>query len=250
MCLIMKKQVILIFVALLLFSFSNSGFGVTLKSTVINDLNNGETDSIQNQRNFRILKVNPFQTLFCEIPVSFEAFYKQKSSIQFQLGFIFPLPEKSELREFLVGLGHNYSDYNSEKYFYRRNPYCNHGLSFKIEFRKYVRHFYYAPQLMYKFCFYKEATFPVYSNSITVNQTESKFSNIFGLGFIIGHQSCYRNLVIDMFGGVGLRQRYMSVTVIKIQNPWHNTEIYPNTKENFDSFYPFVNFGYRFGFKL
>jgi hypothetical protein len=39
---IMRKQVILLFIASLLFSFGNSGFGVTLKSTFFNELNNSE----------------------------------------------------------------------------------------------------------------------------------------------------------------------------------------------------------------
>ena len=72
---------------------------------------------------------------------------------------------------------------------------------------------------MYKYCFYKEAVFPVYGGGVTLDQTESNFSNIFGAGFILGRQSDEGNLVFDWYGGIRLRIRSMSVTVLKIEYP-------------------------------
>jgi hypothetical protein len=244
-----KKKILLIFVISLLFSLDNSSLAATLKSTVY-ELNNGNTDSTGNQGKFKIIKINPFQTLFCEIPVSFEAFHKVDKSIQFQLGFIFPIDEHS-IGLLFESMGTNGTATNKGPFSYRTSPYNNSGLSFKIEFRKYRRSFYSAPQLMYKYCFYKETSFPVFSGNITRYQTESKFSNIFGFGFIIGRQSNNHNLVFDWYGGVGLRQRFMSVKIIKIENPAYNAgTVYPNRKENINSFYPFINIGLRIGIKL
>lgn len=112
-----------------------------------------------------------------------------------------------------------------------------------------MKFFYYAPQFMYKYCFYKEATFPLDRISITIDQTESKFSNIFGLGFIMGRQFEAGKMVFDGYSGIGLRVRSMSVTILKIVDP-PRPVTYPNSKEDFSSIYPFINFGLRIGIKL
>lgn len=246
----MKKQVILIFVALILFSFSNSSLGVTCKSSVINELDNISADT-SHQQHFRIIKINPFQILFFEIPFSFETFHKLNKSTQYQLGFIFPLSEDSELRRELLDIRYNSTSSNEEDYSYRKSPFYNYGLSFKIEFRKYGRHLYYAPQLMYKNCFYKEAIFPIHGAGVTLNQTESKKSNIFGLGLILGKQSYNGNMVFDWYGGIGLRHRSMSIRILKIENPaFLAGTSYPDREKNYRSVYPFINFGLRLGFKM
>lgn len=245
-----EKQVILKLVAILLFSFSNSCPGVSCKSSFSKEPVNISADTSY-QQHFRIIKINPFQILFCEIPLSFESFHDLNKSIQFQLGFIFPLRESSELRRELLDIRYNSTLSNEENYSYRKSPFYNYGLSFKIEFRKYGRRLYYAPQLMYKNCFYKEAIFPIHGGGVTLYQTESKKSNIFGFGFILGKQSYEGNMVLDWYGGVGLRHRSMSVKILKIENPaFPAGTSYPDSEKNYGSFYPFINFGLRLGFKL
>jgi hypothetical protein len=243
-----KKQFNYIFVVLLMFSCVNPGFGVIKNTAFSKQPENVNSDSIQNQRFARILKLNPLQTLFCEIPVTFETFQMVNRSTQFQVGFIFPYSKQPAGRLFET-MGANGTASDKGLFSYRTSPYNNYGLSFKIEFRKYRRFLYYAPQIMYKFCFYKEATFPVYGSGTTRDQTESKFSNIFGLGYVLGWQFYAGRFVFDMYGGIGLRGRSMSVKILKIADP-PRPDKYPNTKENINSFYPFINTGFRIGFKL
>jgi hypothetical protein len=244
-----KKQVKLILFVFLFFSFTDNCLSITLKTEVNADPGKNNSDSVTNHGSVKIIKINPGQVFFSEIPVSFEYFYKQRSSIQFQLGYIFPLNEELPPILLFESMGQN-GDATSEGLFsYMTSPYNNYGLSFRIELREYKRYLYYAPQFIYKYCFYKEAAFPIYSNRITVDQTESKFSNIFGLGFIIGRQFEAGKMVFDGYSGVGLRVRSISVTILKIVDP-PRPDKYPNSKENFTSFYPFINFGFRIGIKL
>jgi hypothetical protein len=244
-----KKQIVLLFIVFLFFSFVSNGFSDVLKIPDYNELNNSKTDSVKDQVHYRILKINPSQILFSEIPVSFEVLYKQKNSVQFQLGFIFPLYQGSIPRNFFESQGRNGDATSDGLFSYRTSPFNNYGLSFKLELRAYGRFLYYAPQFTQKYCFYKEAKFPIYEVNKTIDQTESKFSNIFGLGIMIGRQSYYSNFVVDRYVGVGVRVRFMSVNVLKIED-YPRPVKYPNTKESFESVYPFINMGIRVGIKF
>jgi hypothetical protein len=96
---------------------------------------------------------------------------------------------------------------------------------------------------MYKNCFYKNSIFSIYDGY----QTESKFSNIIGFGYILGRQNDRRNIVFDWYGSVGFRFRVMLVNVLKIQD---GLAFYPNSKKSISTFYPFINLGLRIGIKL
>jgi hypothetical protein len=97
---------------------------------------------------------------------------------------------------------------------------------------------------MYKNCFYKNSLFSVYDGY----QTESKFSNIIGFGYILGRQNAGRNIVFDWYGCIGVRVRLMSVDVMKIEYPL--STLYPDSTEYINSYYPFINLGLRIGIKL
>jgi hypothetical protein len=228
----------------LLFSFGNKSPGNSIKDIVIaesrNDFNN---DSIPGKTSFGVIKINPIQVLFSEIPVSFEVNFPRKRSVQFQLGLIFPFPEKSLERKFFEESGENGEVSSNGLISYRKSPYNNYGLSFKFEFRKYGRYYYHGPQLMYKNCFYKNSIFSIYDGY----QTESKFSNIIGFGYILGRQNDGRNIVFDWYGCIGFRVRLMSVNVLKIQD---GKTFYPNSTKSINTFYPFINLGLRIGIKL
>jgi hypothetical protein len=242
----MNKSFIIISIVVLFLSLTKVGFGITLWKTIDYEFYS-KTDSDLNHVHTKILKVNPLQAFFCEIPVSLEIFHKLKQSTQIQLGLI--LPMNIDYTQLFVG---SPDENTSEGLFsYRTSPFNNYGLSFKTEFRKYGRFLYYAPQLMYKYCFYNKKAFHFRSSGITLNQIESKSSNIFGLGFMIGRQSYYSHIIIDRYAGVGFRLRSLSFRIIEIENPWHSEyNKYPNEEENSVSFYPFINLGIRIGIKL
>jgi len=243
----MGKELVLM---LFFFSFLNRAYSDTLKSKMGDEFDN-KKDSIQDYTDLKILKINPNQFLFSEIPISFEVFHKLKSSTQFQLGFIFPYNQEFPPRHLFESYGRNGNASSKGLLSYRNSPYNSYGLSLKIEFRKYGRYLYYAPQIMYKYCFYNKETFPVDLVSATWDQTESKSSNIFGLGFMIGRQSYHGSYIIDRYVGFGFRARSLSYRIIAITNPWHpEYNKYPNEERNSFSFYPFVNLGIRIGVKL
>ena len=248
----MKKQILPVFIILLLISVSIPSHGNSLNEIVLTgSLDDINTDTIEGRISFAIIKINPFQIILSEIPVSFEYDLPHERSLQFQIGYIFPYIKESVFMKLFESSGRN-GDATSEGLFsYRKSPFNNNGLSFKLEYRKYGKNLYYASQLMYKYCFYKKTTFPVFGGGVTLNQTESKYSNIFGLGFIMGKQYDKGDYVLDWYGGIGLRLRSMSVTILEIQNPAYTTyTVYPNTQENITSFYPFINFGLRIGIRL
>ena len=114
------------FVVSLLFSFGNKSFGNSIKDIVIaesrNDFNN---DSIPGKTSFGVIKINPIQVLFSEIPVSFEVNLPRKSSVQFQLGLIFPFPEKSFERRVFEESGENGEVSSNGLISYRKSPYNN-----------------------------------------------------------------------------------------------------------------------------
>ena len=82
---------------ILFFSLANECLSDILKATVDNEVNGG-TDSIQKQISIKVLKINPIQILFCEIPTFFAVSHEQKKGIQFKPAFIFPLSEELKLR--------------------------------------------------------------------------------------------------------------------------------------------------------
>jgi hypothetical protein len=246
----MKKQLLLILIfGMLSFSVSSIFACKPDKSVFPLSQNNINPDTIAVRVSFGAIKINPIQLLFNEFPVSFEWGFSRERSVQFQLGYIFPSAKNYSFRKLFETTGSN-ADASSEGLFsYRNSPYNNNGLSLKIEFRKNGRYAYYGPQIMYKYCFYKEATFPIYNGSITRDITESKYSNIFGIGYFLGRQWDNDGLIFDFYSGIGFRLRLMSVTTVKIVDSPRPVS-YPNTTENFSSFYPFINLGLRIGVKL
>jgi hypothetical protein len=133
----MKKQAIIKYFILLLFSFTKECPGNNLTEVVIcesqNDFN---IDSIPGEISFGVIEVNPIQPLFGEIPFSFELFRPKEKSVQFQVEFIFPFPEESLPGKFFVESGPNGNASSEGLISYRTSPYKNYGLSFKLEFRK------------------------------------------------------------------------------------------------------------------
>jgi len=239
-----KKQFLPLLIVALLFVFSSRGHCNNLEEIVITgSSDNFKIDTITGKKLFAIIKVNPIQPLFGEIPFSFELFLHKERSIQFQLGLIFPFPEKSMARKFFEESGENGEVSSSGLVSYRKSPYNNYGLSLKFELRKYGKYYYHGPQIMYKNCFYKNSIFSIYDGY----QTESKFSNIIGFGYILGRQNDRRNIVFDWYGCIGFRYRVMLINVLKIQD---GQSYYPNSKEFINTFYPFINLGLRLGIKL
>ena len=240
----MKKYLWTFIVVVCLFVFSGRSFANILKNPVVHPSYSGsDKDSVSKKKPLGIIKINPIQPFFSEIPLSFELFLPKERSVQFQVGFIFPFPEKSLARKLFEESGENGEVSSSGLVSYRKSPYNNYGLSFKFEFRKYGKYYYHGPQLMYKNCFYKNSIFSIYDGY----QTESKFSNIIGFGYILGRQNDRRNIVFDWYGCIGFRYRVMLINVLKIQD---GQSYYPNSKEFINTFYPFINLGLRLGIKL
>jgi hypothetical protein len=222
-------------------------------------------DSIPEKSAFGTLKINPIQLIFSEIPVSFEIYRTPKRSLQFQVGFIFSRRDSKMNQTAFNSNGEEGMATDNGLYSYRNSPFNNDfGINLKTEFRiyskeinspqtiNYRKSFYYAPQLTYKSCFYKDQTFAIHYSGFAHYQTESKYSHILGIGIMFGIQSYNHGLIIDWYGGFGFRSRTMSVTVNKIYSPDSrpNSTIYPNTTSDDVSFYPFINFGMRIGFEL
>lgn len=209
------------------------------------------TDPLTGRRYFGTFKVSTLQVLFSEAPFTFEIFLKEDLSMQIQSGIIFPLESDSFLEQFFRSTGANSTASPVGIISYRNSPYNNHGMSFKLELRKYLSNFYYAPQLMYKYCHYNDIDFPVYIEDKVMNQTESKRSDIFGLGLMLGRQTYFMKQATDWYIGAGFRTRQISATVIKIEDPSsRNTVIFPHKTERSRGFYPFINFGFRLGLVL
>jgi hypothetical protein len=239
-----KNQFLALFIVAFLFVFGSVSLGKNLKETPIPGLiGYSGLDSIPGKRTLGIIKINPIQPFFGEIPFSFELFRPKDRSIQFQAGLIFPFPEKSFQRRVFETSGENGEVTSRGLVSYRKSPYNNYGLSVKLEFRKFGKYYYHGPQLMYKYCFYKNSIFSIYDGY----QTESKFSNIIGLGYILGRQDDRRNIVFDWYGCAGFRYRVMLIKVLKIQD---GQSYYPNSKKFINTFYPFINLGLRLGIKL
>lgn len=240
----MKNQFQTLFIVAFLIVFGSICHANNLNETTITGLfGYSDIDSVQGKKSLGIIKVNLIQPLFGEIPLSFELFPSKERSLQIQVGLIFPFPEKSFERKLFESSGENGEVSSSGLVSYRKSPYNNYGFSFKFEFRKYGRYYYHGPQLMYKYCFYKNSIFSIYDGY----QTESKFSNIIGVGYILGRQNDKRNLVFDWYGCIGFRYRVMLIKVLKIQD---GQSYYPNSKKFINTFYPYINLGLRLGIKL
>lgn len=233
-----KPKFTFLFISLL---FSNNIiFGINTSGSA--------SDSIRGTVTAAVLKINPIQYLFSEIPVSFEFFLpKERSSVQLQIGYIFSLGQKAPFQN----MGPEGEATDEGLFSYRISPYNNHGINVKIELRKYGKHLYYGPQLMYKNCFYKNLGFDISGGMISKRQTENKFSNIIGLGFVIGRQTEDAKICFDWYAAFGLRVRSISVTVLKVvYYDARLTTSYPNESENISSVYPFLNLGVRIGFRF
>ncbi len=208
-------------------------------------------DTIKRENPFLAIKINPFQFVFNEIPVSIEYIFNQKSSLQLQVGYIFPSEKGSFPRWLFEETGTGGTTTDQHILIHQRSPYNSHGLSFKLEMKGTGKNLYYAPQFMYKHSYYNEEIFQVFS-SVPLNQTESKNANIFGFGLMIGRQSYEGILVVDWYGGLGFRINFTSLTILKVENPYtpgHPLSSEPRN-EDFMWVYPFLNFGLRVGIKL
>jgi hypothetical protein len=241
-------------------------FGISNGRMLLNNLNGcSNADSIPEKRALGTLKINPVQPIFSEIPVSFEIYRTPKRSTQFQIGFIFPRRNSRMNQTVFNSNGEEGMATNNGLFSYRRSPFNNDfGINLKTEFRVYSREinspqttnpkksFYYAPQLTYKYCFYKDQTFALHYSGFPHYQTESKYSHILGIGIMIGRQSYNHNFVTDWYGGLGFRCQTMSVTIHEIYSPYAQPgkTVYPNTTNNDITFYPFINIGVRLGFEL
>jgi len=225
--------------------------GLSPDSTSIYNSFDLNTDPLTGRRFFGTFKISTLQVLFSEAPFTFELFLKENLSMQLQAGIIFPLESDSFLEQFFRSAGAKSTASPSGILLYRNSPTNNHGMSFKFELRKYISTFYYAPQLMYKYCIYNEADFPVLIEGRVMRQTESKQSKIFGLGMMLGRQTYFLKQATDWYIGGGFRARQITAKVIKIEDPSsHSNEVYPDKKENSLGFYPFFNFGFRLGLVL
>jgi hypothetical protein len=207
-------------------------------------------DSTNNKKKCVAVKINPVQMIFCELPVSFEVFGKQRYSLQFQVGYIFPKYD-ALLQQFMLGQGHDGDATNTGIFSYRTSPFNNYGVSTKVELRKYGKSLYYGFQLMYKYCYYNKLTFTLEQGGTAFHQTESKDSNIGGIGFILGRQSKRARVVFDWYLCAGMRHRSMNI-VIHEKSPYFHPQVTssPSTSENSTSVYPFVNIGSRIGLKF
>ena len=240
----MRNLVTVFIIEVMLLFLANNSLGKTngLKDDKGSD--NKETDTLKAKVGFGTFKINTVPFLFDEIPVSFEVFLRERHSIQLQIGYIFPKEENSMslfqqgIHEVCNGiLGH------------RMSPYLNYGLSMKLEFRKYRNFFYYGPQVMYKHTYYHQKMFPVEEQHRTMDQTESKVSNIIGAGYAIGWQFYAWRITFDCFSTAGLKLHIMDVTILQKQY-FNFINEYPNEKSSKTMLYPFINIGIRLGIKL
>jgi hypothetical protein len=209
------------------------------------------SDPFTGKRYFGTIKVSTLQVLFSEAPFTFEYFVRDDLSFQFQAGIIFPLEYDSFPEKLFRTSGVNSTASSKGLFSYRNSPYNNNGLSFKIEIRKYLNEFYYAPQLMYKFCGYDQVDFPVYIQDRTMWQTESRRSRIAGVGLMIGKQAYFMKQVTDFYIGAGVRYRNSESTIIRITDRRNfDKSLYPGGKEISNRVYPFFNAGFRLGITL
>lgn len=210
--------------------------------------NNMNIDNVTGKRYFMAIKVNTIQVLFSEAQFSIELFGKKNFSSQIQAGIVFPMRPGFFLQELFESNGPNATAVSKGIFSYRNSPFNNHGLSLKYELRRFGDEFYYAPQLMYKHVWYDEEVFNIWQGDRSLKQTESKSSRIFGVGLMVGKQICYRRQITDWYGGIGIRVRNSTSTVLKISDPsCPGATCYPGVAESRFSIYPIINLGFRIG---
>jgi hypothetical protein len=193
----------------------------------------------------QILKFNPGQIFFGEIPVSWEVLRNKSESIQFQVGILIPYVRK--LPNFI---GSMLPPPSSHVISLRTMPYINYGISSKIELRKYLGKGYFALQGMYKYSAYSNMTFTIWDSNATFetyDQIESKKSHTLGIGIMIGKQTYTDSEVRELYCGLGLRLRILSGVIEADYFPNPVGRIEKNTPFNYNSTYPFINLGMRFG---
>jgi hypothetical protein len=247
----MKRKNIFI-VPLLTFFLSDLSAGITSISNSIRLDNyvNYAKDSASKSKNSYILKFNPVQIILSEFPVSFERINFKNSGLQFQLGYIFPKSKDSRARQLFENMGDNGTATDEGLLSYRQSPFNSSGFSLKIELRTYKLNNYVGMQMLYKNTFYKKSVFPVFMGTVTNDVTESKTSNIFGTGFVFGHQYYEDVFVVDWYGTIGFRIRSMNVRTIMIDYSGPQKSYFPNSLDNYMSVYPYINMGIRLGIKL
>jgi hypothetical protein len=210
--------------------------------------NNMNIDNATGRKYFLAIKFNTLQVLYSEAQFSLELFGNRNMSSQLQVGFIFPMRPGFFLKQFFESYGPNATATSNGIFSYRNSPFNNHGISLKYELRRYGNEFYYAPQFMFKHVWYDEEIFNIWQGSRAVRQTESKSSQVLGLGLMIGKQICYRRQVTDWYGGIGIRVRNTISTVLRISDPGYSGSVYyPDSHESHFSIYPVINLGFRIG---
>jgi hypothetical protein len=255
----MRKQAALILVVFILIFVRKTCLGNSLIIPDPAGINiDSRSDSIPKRIPFATIKINPTQFLFNEIPLSLEVFIPNKKSIQLQIGYIFPFDndyynnlEPDNPLQWLLSFKEAIGSLGEAIYSSHVRPYNSKGFSLKLEFRKYKRFIYFAPQLMYKYSFAKEYSYHFErKHDPSFDQTESNNANVFGVGCIVGRQFYAGPVVFDAYYGIGIRYRYMSVTVLKIQYEYGPATKYPNETSSMNSVYPFLNVGMRVGIKF
>jgi hypothetical protein len=216
------------------------------------------------RRAFGNIKTDPLQLILsCEIPISFEVYLSQRSSLQVQAGYIFPARENSVRRGIYESYGENGNASTDGMFYYRNCPYNNDGaFDIKTEFRMFFNSVtqydgvphkspYFALQFMYKYCYYDHLS--VYLGSpYSYKQTESKKSSIYGFALVFGRQKYInRTLVTDLYGGIGFKISGINYTILGIsppQPPSSPHKVGQTGTENITSLY--LSFGLRIGFEL
>lgn len=209
-------------------------------------------DTLHNGNYLWAIKLNPFQPILSEAPLSFEFFGRKNSGFQVQIGYIFPR-YNSYLYTLMNMQGEEAMATDDGIFSYRISPFNNYGFSTKLEFRKYsMKGFYSSLQLMYKYCFYNNLTFGLHHGGMAIYQKESKDSNICGLGLMFGKQTGDSHLLMDWYFGGGIRTRSIHAVIdeswVYGRPSWGTS--YVDKQVNSNSVYLFVNLGYRIGFRF
>lgn len=229
-----------IFLTFLLFSVPvkciSSDFALSRADTIIPGMPSSS---------LRVLKFNPVQLAFAEIPVSWEIFRNKNESIQYQIGILIPY-----FREFPVVAGSLLPAPSTGVLSIRTMPYFSRGISSKIELRQYGKKNYFAFQCMYKYSSYDNVPFTIWGGGgiyETHEQIESKSSHILGMGFMIGRQKYWENFVVDKYFGFGFRFRIVNGVISAQEYPSPLGIVNINDDFYYSSIYPFINLGIRFG---
>jgi hypothetical protein len=171
------------------------------------------------------------------------------SSTSYIIGFIYP-SDVNNLIEYKDQIHYTCVQYLDDAGI---SPFINWGLSFKLDFRRYRKTFYWGPEFVEKFVFYPKTLVDNESWSVEYisKRLQSGYANVLGFGYFIGWQKEFKGLVTDLFFGAGVRYR------VAIRKIWEErfyqgpTVLYPDPKtDNLSRAYPALNLGIRFGFTL